>query len=248
MRAIWKLTIIEIKLFLREPMAVFFTLIFPLIMLFLFGSIYGNAANPMFHGGGYVDTYSIPAFTALIIATSGLLSLPIQVSAYREKGIFRRLQATPLRPQAILLAQSVSLLLMTALGIFFLVLAGKWFFHVKFSGSLPKFLFAFVLSCLSIFSLGFLLASFFATARIAQIAAMAVFYPIIFLSGATIPLEILPASFRQANQFLPLTHVVTLLRGLWAGDPLGIHLKELLILTILMIIAAAISGKTFRWD
>jgi ABC-2 type transport system permease protein len=102
MRGFWKLTLMELKLFLREPTAAFFTLAFPLMLLFLFGSIYGNEPTPFFGGYGSVDV-SVPGYTALIIGTSGLLTLAITMASYREHGVLRRLKATPLRPQAILL-------------------------------------------------------------------------------------------------------------------------------------------------
>jgi len=72
---------------------------------------------------------------------------------------------------------------------------------------------AFVLSCMSSFALGLLVAGLLPTARTAQIVAMVFFYPTIFISGVTIPREILPERIRQLAQVLPLTHVVGLLRG-----------------------------------
>lgn len=86
MRALMKYTWTEIKLFLREPMGAFFTLVFPLMMLFLFGMIYGNEPSSMFNGYGTVDV-SIPAYTAMIIGTTGIVGLTITMATYREKGI-----------------------------------------------------------------------------------------------------------------------------------------------------------------
>lgn len=134
MRGFWKLTWTEVKLFLREPMAAFFTLAFPLMMLFLFGSIYGNKPTPFFGGYGFVDV-SVPAYTAMIIATSGLLSLTISMASYREQGILRRLRATPLRPQAILGAQVIVIFLITLLGMVLLVIAGRLVYGLRFEGN-----------------------------------------------------------------------------------------------------------------
>ncbi|MGC9092358.1 MAG: ABC transporter permease [Bacteroidota bacterium] len=247
MRGFWKLTWTEIKLFLREPMAAFFTLAFPLMMLFLFGSIYGNKPTPFFGGYGSVDV-SVPAYTAMIIATSGLLSLTIAMASYREHGILRRLRATPLRPQAILGAQVIVIFLMTALGMALLVIAGKLVYGLRFAGNPLSVLAAFVLSCMSFFAIGFVLAGLLPTARTAQIVAMVLFYPMIFLSGATLPREILPESIKKFAQVLPLTHVVTLLRGLWMGEPWGDHFLEAGILSAVLITGILISAKTFRWE
>lgn len=102
MRGLWKLTLMEAKLFLREPFAAFFTLAFPLMMLFIFGSIYGNEPTPFFNGRGSVDV-SVPRYMAMIIASVGMLSIAITLSVYRERGVLRRYRATPLRPQTIAL-------------------------------------------------------------------------------------------------------------------------------------------------
>lgn len=247
MRGLAKLTWVEIKLFLREPFAAFFTLVFPLMMLFLFGSIYGNDPTPFFGGFGSVDV-SVPAYTALIIATSGLLSLTVIMASYRELGILRRLQATPLRPQAILSSQVVVIFLMTAAGMALLVLAGKLVYGLRFAGNPWSVSLAFVLSSLSFFALGFVLAGVTPTARSANIVALVLFYPMIFLTGATIPLEVLPETIRRYAQILPLTHVVTLLRGLWVGDAWGQHLTEVAVLTGILVVGVAVSAKTFRWE
>lgn len=246
MRGFWKLTWTEVKLFLREPMAAFFTLAFPLMMLFLFGSIYGNKPTPFFGGYGSVDV-SVPAYTAMIIATSGLLSLTISMASYREQGILRRLRATPLRPQAILGAQVIVIFLMTLLGMVLLVIAGRLVYGLRFEGNPFNVLAAFVLSSMSFFALGFVLAGLLPTARTAQIVGMALFYPMIFLSGAAIPREVLPENIRQFAQVLPLSHVVTLLRGLWMGDSWGKYLWETVILVTLLIVGVLVSSKTFRW-
>lgn len=247
MRALTKYTWIEIKLFLREPLGAFFTLVFPLMMLFLFGTIYGNDPSPYFDGFGTVDV-SVPAYTAMIIGTTGIMGLTITMSSYREKGILRRLRATPLRPQVILIAQVVVIFLMTVIGMLLLILAGKLVYDLRFAGKALNVFLAFVLSSLSFFSLGFVLASVMPNARTAQVVGMIIFYPMLFLSGAGLPLEMLPDGVRKFSNFLPLTHVVTLLRGLWIGDTWNQHITEILVLAGLLGIGVLISAKTFKWE
>lgn len=247
MRAFMKYTWTEIKLFLREPVGAFFTLAFPLMMLFLFGTIYGNEPSPYFNGYGTVDI-SVPAYTAMIIGTTGIMGLTITMSAYREKGILRRLRATPLRPQVILAAQVVVIFLMTVLGMVLLILAGKVVYGLRFDGNPFSIAVAFLLGSLSFFSLGFILAGVMPTARTGQVVGMAIFYPMLFLSGAGLPLEMLPDGVRKFSNFLPLTHVVTLLRGLWIGEPWSQHTTEVIVLLSLLVIGVFVSSKTFRWE
>ena len=247
MRGFLQLTWVEIKLFLREPMATFFTLIFPLMLLFVFGSIFGNKPQAFIGGFGSVDV-SVPAYASMIIATSGLLSLTITLASYREKGILRRLSVAPLRPEAILISQVTVFLLMTILGLLFLFIAAKVFYGLRFKGNFLSVLGAFVLSSMSFFSLGFLLASILPTARTAQIVSMALFYPMLFLSGAAIPRELLPESVRRVAQVLPLSHVVNLLRGLWIGESWGKKSTAVVVLAGILIVSVLVSAKTFRWE
>lgn len=247
MRGFWRLTWVELKLFIREPMLAFFTLLFPLMMLFIFGAVYGNEPSDFFGGRGMVDV-SVPAWTGLIIATTGFLSLAINVSTYRERGILRRFRLTPLRPHAILGAQIAVLLFMTGLGMCLLMLAGRLVFGLRFEGNPLSVVAAFSLGSLSIFSIGFLLAGTAPTARTAQAVGMIIFYPMIFLSGATIPLEQMTGPIRRWASVLPLTHVVRLLRGLWVGEPWSRHLTEVAILSAILIAGVALSAWLFRWE
>lgn len=246
MRGVSKLTRTEIKLFLREPMTVFFTLAFPLMCILLFGSMFGNQPIEQFDGVGFVDRM-VPGYTAMVIGTTGLMSLATLVATYREKGILRRLRATPLHPQTILAAQVFVHFLMTAAGIVIMVAVGKVVYGFRLEGSLLNILPAFVLSCLSIFGLGFALAGITPTARSTQITSMVVFFLMMFLSGSVIP-QPLPEAVQRYAQILPLTHVVNLLRGLWEGGAWSAHLKEVGILLGLLVLCVIVSAKTFRWE
>jgi ABC-2 type transport system permease protein len=247
MKSLLKMTWMETKLFLREPVGAFFTLAFPLMMLFLFGSIYGNSPSEYFNGYGSVDV-SVPAYTAMIIATTGLLGLTITMAAYRENGVLRRLRTTPISPLVVLAAQVIVLFMMTVLGMLLLIIAGKLVYHLRFDGNAFSVLAGFVLSSLSFFALGFILAGLMPTARTAQVVGMVLLYPMLFLSGAALPRELLPETIKKVSTFLPLTHVVTLLRGLWIGESWSQHTTEVFVLVAILVAGVLISIKTFRWE
>jgi ABC-2 type transport system permease protein len=247
MKSLLKMTWMETKLFLREPVGAFFTLVFPLMLLFLFGSIYGNTPSDYFNGQGTVDI-SVPAYTAMIIATTGLVGLTITMAAYRENGVLRRLRTTPISPLVVLLAQVIVLFMMTVLGMILLIIAGKLVYHLRFEGNALSVMVGFVLSSLSFFALGFVLAGLMPTARTAQVVGMALLYPMLFLSGAGFPSELLPETIKKVSHFLPLTYVVTLLRGLWVGDPWSKHATDVLVLVAMLVVGVLISVKTFRWE
>jgi len=247
MRGLAKLTLIEAKLFLREPEAAFFTLAFPLLLLFIFGSIYGNEPAPFFGGRGSVDV-SVPAYMAMIIGTTGLLSIGISMASYREKGILRRLRATPLRPAAILITQVAVNFAMTLLGVLLLVIAARLIYGLRFEGNVLSVLWAFTLSTLSFFSIGFLLASLAPTARVANIVGMVLYFPNLFLSGATFPKELFPQTLRLVSRLLPLTYVVDLLQGLWFGEAWSNYLVAVAVLVGMLVLGVVLSARFFRWE
>jgi ABC-2 type transport system permease protein len=247
MRGFTNLTAAALKLYLREPLAAFFTMAFPAFMLVLFGSIYGNEPSPMFAGHGTMDV-SMPNYTGLILGTVGLLSIPITTAGYREQGILRRFRATPMRPLTYIAADVCTNLLMTIVGMVLLLAMGWALYRVQFEGQFISYLAAVVLGCLAMFSLGYLIASLAPGARMAQVGGMVIFYPMMFLSGAGMPIEILPESIRKISAFLPLTYAVNLLRGMWFGEAWSAHLTDVAVLAVMTIVVGGVAARAFRWE
>jgi len=247
MRGFRKLTLVNLKLYLREPIATFFTLAFPPLLVVLFGAMYGNDPTPMFGGYGSMDV-SMPGYTAMILGTVGFLGVPITISGYRESGVLRRFQATPMRPLTYILADIVANLVTTLLGMMGLVIVGWLLYRVQFEGQVMAVILAVVFCGLAMFSIGYLIAGLAPGARTAQVIGMVVFYPMMFLSGASIPLEVMPETIQRIGDFLPLTYVVRLLRGLWFGDAWGEHLIETAVLAGVLLVCTALAARFFRWE
>lgn len=247
MRAFLRLTWTNVKLYVREPVAMFFTIAFPPLLVVLFGTIYGNDPSAMFGGRGSMDV-SIPAYTAMVLGVVAFVGIPVTIAANRESGVLRRFRATSLRPVTYIAADVVSNLAMTLAGMGGLMLVGWLLYRVRFDGHVGPVLFGVVLTALAMFALGYLVASAVPTARAAQVVGLAVFYPMMFLSGAGLPLELLPEGVRRVSDLLPLTFGVKLLRGLWIGEPLGNHGVEIAVLAGVLVVGTAASARLFRWE
>lgn len=241
-----KLTWIETKLFLREPLALFFTLAYASLLLLVFGSSFGNTPSAAYGGHGTVDA-SVPDYLTVIMTFNALFALAITLVGYRERGVLRRFQATPMRPEALLTAQIIMNFLMTVLGSLVLIVVGKAVFGLHFFGNPFSVLAAFVFCTLSMFALGLLLASLAPSVRIATIVGLALLIFMFFLSGATFPMSFFPPALKQIAEFLPLTHAVSLLQGLWFGDAWGAHLTDVLVLAACLVVGAIVSARFFRW-
>lgn len=248
MRGLIVLCRVQALLFLREPAAFFFTLVFPCLLLVIFGAVFGN--EPMTAWGlevGYIDT-QVPALAAIILGSVGLIGIPSATATARENRVLRRYRATPVSPLTLISADVLVNFSMSLLGMTGLVLLGKVLFGLRFSGSWPLVISIFTFSAFAFFALGYLVASLSPTARVAQTVGMAAFFPLMFLSGAAMPHQIMPENVLRIAYALPLTHVVKLLQTGWLGEPLAGRAAEILWLGGILVLGTAISVKFFRWE
>jgi ABC-2 type transport system permease protein len=247
MKSFWKLTMAEMKLYFRFPIAAFFTLALMPMILVILGAIFGNEPSPAYGGAGFLEI-AVPGFIALVIAISAVMSLPLALTNYRERGILRRYRATPVSPAAVLGAQLVTQFVMTFLGMLLLILIGKVFFNLRFEGNIASVLAAFTLGCLSFFSIGMLLAGVLPNSRVGTIVGNVLLQPMVYLSGVTIPREVMSEGMQEAIRFNPLTHVVTLMQGMWRGDSWSLHQSEVVILGAILVLAGLTAVRVFRWE
>jgi len=245
MKTFIKLTTMELKLQLREPLALFFTLAFPVMVMVLFGFIFGNQAEELLGGYGQVDL-SVPGYIGMIVGTIGMLSIPTTLANYRDLGILRRLRATPLGSSPVLWSQVAAQVLMTAAGIVLLFIAGLTIFDLRIPNGNLAVVPAILLSAFSFFAVGFVLAGVMPSARTAQAVGMAIFYPMLFLSGAAMPRYIMPDFVQQIAGLLPLTHVVILVEDLWLKGTW--NLTSVAVVAVVLILGLVISRFTFRWE
>ncbi len=248
LRGLWKLTWIELKIFMREPLGAFGTIVVPVLIFVVLGRVAGlRFGAPSLAAKGLSNT-DLPVLVALLISLSAVLSLVTIISIYREGGILKRLRATPLRPQTILGAHVIVKLLLTAATLGLMLLAGKRYFPPGAHVPWFSFTIALVISTWSVLSIGFLIASIVPTARFAQPIGAIILYPMIAFSGLFVHISDLPPVLRAVARVLPLTFAVRLLEGIWNGDGWFAHIGDLAALTGLFLLFTAISAKIFRWE
>lgn len=247
LRGLWKLTWIEIKVFMREPMGAFGSIVVP-VLLFV---VLGGFANKRLSPPPVISSFSragLPVLISILIAVSAILSLVTIISIYRESGILKRLRATPLRPQTILTAHVVVKLLLSAATLVLMFLAGKRYLPLGNHAPLFSFTIALLITTWSISSIGFVIASIVPTARFAQPIGAVILYPMVVLSGLFFPVELLPLGFQVVAKALPFTYAVRLLQGIWNGDGWWNHGSDVAALTLVFIVCTALSAKVFRWE
>jgi ABC-2 type transport system permease protein len=248
LHGLWKLTWLEIKIFLREPLGAFGSIILPVLVFVLVGRFMGGRIPPREIASAEFVRVGLPVFVSVLIALSGVLSLVTIISIYREGGILKRLRATPLRPQTILTAHVLVKLMLTAVTMALTVLAGKRYYPIHMDVPVFGFAMALMISTWSILSIGFVIASIVPTARFAQPIGAAILYPMVALCGLFVPLQSLPPVLQAVARVLPLTYAVSLLQGIWKGEAWSAHLGDVAALVVVFVICTALAAKIFRWE
>ncbi|MGP8251358.1 MAG: ABC transporter permease [Terracidiphilus sp.] len=246
LRGLLKLTWIEIKIFMREPLGAIGTIVVPVLVFVVAGRMIGSRAQaPSMNNFARVG---LPVMASILIVISTVLSLVTIISIYREGGILKRLRATPLRPQTILSAHVLVKLLLTMASLLLMFLAGKRYIPADVHPPIISFTVALTISTWSLLSIGFLIASIVPTARFAQPIGAVVLYPMVGLSGLFVPVASFPPVLRVLAHLSPMNYAVSLLQGIWVGDPWSAHLWDVAALAVFFLLFTAISAKIFRWE
>jgi ABC-2 type transport system permease protein len=247
LRGLWRLTWLEIKIFLREPLGAIGSIVIPVLMYVVLGRVMGRDAEMDPQAADFLRVV-LPVLVAVMILLNAVVSLIAIISIYREGGILKRLRATPLRSSTILSAHVLVKLIFTAITVALMVLAGRRYYPVDLAVPVLNVTLALLVSLFSMMAMGFLIASLVPTARFAQPIAGAIFYPMIGLSGLFYPIALMPPLLRAVAPFLPLTAVISLLRGMLTGDAWSAHTTDLASLAVVFVVCTALSARVFRWE
>lgn len=246
MSTLTRLTVTETKLFFREPMVVFFALVFPAILLVVLGSVPGfREPDPGLGGGRVIDLY-VPIVVALGLALFALNGLSPVLATYREKGILRRMRTTPVRPQLLLGAQLLMSTVLSVAAVVVLLAIGRLAFDVAVPRQLAAYVVAYVLAALAMFAVGLLVAALAPSGRGASAIGSVLFFPLVFFAGLWIPRDNMNDVLRRISDLTPLGAGVQALQDATAGHwPHPLHLAVMLGWTI---VAGGLAARYFRWE
>ena len=243
MKTLWLMYKTDIKLSIREFSGVLFGVLVPIGLIILLGIIYGDdayAASQIGIAFGSVST--------LGIASAGLMGLPLTLSDYRQRKILKRYKVTPISPMTLLMSGVFLCFSISIVSMALIYVISATMFGFVMQGSWLAFIGVYLLVMVAIHSIGMIIASLAPNAQMAGVIASAAYFPMIFLSGATIPLEIMPGAMQTLSNFLPLTHGINLLQAVSMGQQLTDYLFSFLMMGVIVVLGVTVSIKAFRWD
>lgn len=236
----------ELRLFLREPVTLFWGIAFPVILLAIVGAV-PSSREPEADFGGlrFVDVY-LPVMLAFVLAMLSLSALPSLLAGYREQGVLRRLSTTPVPPSRVLAAQLAIHAGVAVLAMALLLVVGRVAFDVALPQQPLGFLIAVVLATTSVLAIGLFAAALAPTTKIANGIGMLLFFPMMFFAGLWLPRDAMPSSLAQISDATPLGAAVQALQDSTQGDwPSLLHLGVMAAWAIALGVAAT---RLFRWE
>ena len=237
---------VEGKLSLRSPDGIIFGIGMPIGVLLLIAVVAGSQS-----AGGADYSFLQSAFASLLtvgICATAFMGLPLTIADYRDKKILKHFFATPIRPFMILSVQVVIGMLTSFFSAALVTVLAVFGFGYRMEGDPFLFIGAFLLVMLSMYSIGMILASLCKTVKIANVVTTFVYFPMLFLSGATIPFELFPDTVQKVCNVLPLTHGIKLLKAvslnMWSHE---IWISVALLIAF-AVVGCIISVVSFKWD
>jgi ABC-2 type transport system permease protein len=232
------LTLTETKLLFREPLALFWGLVFPMVLL----AIMGLSAASI--GGVRLVAIYEPIVIAFISVAFGVQGIPVQIAGYRQGRVLRRLATTPAGPIRVIGAQlivSLAVILVATVGV---VAVGRLGFGVPLPRQPVGFALVAILSAAAMVSLGLLIGAIAPTARSAGAAGAVLFFPLMYFAGLWTPQ--MSATARHIGQFTPLGAAAQALGDSMAGT--WPHPAALAVLVVCTLACTAAAARFFRWE
>jgi ABC-2 type transport system permease protein len=193
----------EQRIFWRNPASVFFTVIFPVIFLFLFAGLFGNQRIDEL--GVEVATYYVPGIITLAVVSATLVSLAMNLVVAREAGRLKRFRGTPLPAWAFIAGRVGNSIVVAVLMVVLVTALGAIFFDVAVpTTTLPALAVTLLVGAFAFCSLGFALSAAIPSEDAAPAITNATVLPLYFLSGVFIPETEIPDGVLQFADLFPI--------------------------------------------
>ncbi|HEU5472213.1 MAG TPA: ABC transporter permease [Actinophytocola sp.] len=246
MNPLARLTLTESKLFFREPIGVFFTLVVPPLLLVILGSVPAFREPQEGLGGQRVIDLYAPIIIATVIVMFALNGLPQMLASYREKGILRRMATTPVRPLTMLTAQLAMCTVLSIVASVGVLAIARIAFAVPLPDQIVGYALMFVLCTVASLSIGLLIAAVAPSGKAAGAIGSILFFPVMFFAGLWIPRAVMPDVLVRISDLTPLGAGVQSLQDTASGSwPQLLHVAVMLVWTV---VAGAVAVRYFRWE
>jgi ABC-2 type transport system permease protein len=241
-----RLTVTELKLFVRERIGPIWGVGFPLLLLIIFGSIHSFKKPQKDFGGATTLEIYVPVLIVFSIAMLALSALPMVLAGYREKGILRRLKTTPTGPVRLLTAQLAVNVAVIVVTVIVILVVARTAYGVALPEQFAGFVLAVLLAAAALLAVGLFVAATAGSGRAAQAIGTILFFPMMFFAGLWVPIAQMPTLLRYISHGTPLGAAVQALQRASGGH--WPHTSQLLVMAVYAVVFGLAAAKLFRWE
>jgi ABC-2 type transport system permease protein len=250
MRSLLRLSWVELKLFVRDPMTALFSLALPVIILLVLGGVFGNEPSSaedgmLVYAGVGPMTYYVPAYVALVVLSVSLISIPGHIAGNRERGVLKRYHASGVSVSTVAGAQVVVAFVLSTISSVLLLVVAELVYDFSWPDSVLGALGAFVVIAFGFAAFGIFLGSVLPTARSAQAVGLLAWFIMMMLGGAGPPREVLTSEMQAMSDFTPLWHAVRIMHEPWLGLDPG---NAWWIFGGIALASLVLAWRFFRWE
>lgn len=249
-RGLGTLLAMEARLFLRDPVAVFFALAFPTVLLLGVGFIIPDMREPITDlPAPWAGLTAIDVFVPVVLTTStltvGLSTLPVFIATYREQGVLRRLSTTPMRPQGVLAAHIVINVAALVLAAVLAVAVAAAVFGSPAPRQVGLAVGGFVLAAAAVFGIGLVIAAVAPRGGTASGLGSLLLFPMMVFAGVWTPGPLMPEVLAGISRWTPAGAATEALSTAWFGA--GVPVTELAVLAGYALVLFVLAARLFRW-
>ena len=237
------------KVFWRNPASVFFTVLLPLIFLFIFATIFGN--DEIEERGVKTTTYYVPAIVALAVISATTQSLAINLTQDRERGLLKRVRGTPLPTSAFVAGRVGNSLVVSILMVVLVAVIGRLVYDVSLpTDTIPAIVVTLAVGAFAFSCLGFALTTIIPSEDAAPAVSNALVLPLYFISGVFIPDSEIPEGVLHVADVFPIRHFFEAFFTAWDPNTAGAGFEwgDLAIVAAWGVAALLVALRWFRWE
>jgi ABC-2 type transport system permease protein len=238
----------DLRAFLRNKQARFFTLILPLLFLIIFVSVFGN--DTIGSSGVKASTYYVPGISALAVIAASFVNLVISITTLRESGVLKRRRSTPVPAWVLIAGRTLTAIGISLVTLVVLLAVGRFAYGVHLpTRTIPGVALTAVVGAATFCVLGYALSTVIQSADAAQPMVQAIMLPLYFISGVFIPNVNLPGWLRHVAEVFPVEHLADGLHHAYdpAATGAGIVWTDIGVLALWAGIGLIVALRRFSW-
>jgi ABC-2 type transport system permease protein len=238
------------KTFWRNPASVFFTVAFPVILLLIFATVFGDETVDVGDRGIETTTYYVPAIVTLSVISATMQSLAMSLVIAREDGRLKRGRGTPLPPWVFIAGRVGNSIVVALLMLVLIAALGRLAYGVEIEWSrLPAIVTALVVGAAAFCCLGIALTAAIPSQDAAAPIVNALLLPLYFLSGVFIPDDQLPSGVIHFADLFPVRHFFEAFFGAYvpAGGGSAFEWGHLAVVAAWGLAGLLVAARCFRW-